>query len=53
MANYNSIAEFNQALANAKTLLPAMMLPLVNTSDVNFRFIISLNKAHTANTAYM
>lgn len=33
MANYNSIAEFNQALANAKTLLPAMMLPLVNTSE--------------------
>lgn len=26
MANYNSIAEFNQALANAKTLMPATML---------------------------
>ena len=33
MANYNSIAEFNQALANAKTALPAMMLPLVKTAE--------------------
>lgn len=31
--NYNSIAEFNAALANAKTMLPNIMLPLIKDAE--------------------
>jgi len=33
MANYTSIADFNAAIANAKTLLPAMMMPLIKDAE--------------------
>ena len=33
MSNYASIADFNAAIASAKTMLPAMMLPLVRDAQ--------------------
>ena len=33
MANYTSIADFNAAIANAKVLLPAMMMPLIKDAE--------------------
>ena len=33
MANYTSIVDFNAAIANAKVLLPAMMMPLIKDAE--------------------
>ena len=33
MTTYNSIADFNNALLNAKTLLPSVVIPLVNKAQ--------------------
>jgi len=47
MSNYNSIAEFNTALANAKMQLPAMMMPFVKTASNNLANAIKVRVSST------
>ena len=50
MANYNSIAEFNTALANAKVNLPAMLVPFVKTASNNLANVIKSRVSSTGET---